>query len=275
MSRPRDMERAIKGLRFTTSNEADARIRQHLSAARLQVDRQHSEPKHSTLREIIRISVMSTKTRYAAAAIIVIAAALALSLTINGSGNIAFADVIRNVEAVRTVTWRQTVEFGGRTSTWEYQATGSGRVRSTVDGLVTILDVANGKLLFLDRELKLAALQDVPQSLYDAASIDGANAWHKIRHVTLPLLTPALFFLLVTGMIGAAQSFTASFFVTQGGPADSTLMYGLYLYRIGFERFRMGYACTLAWVLLVVVGLLTVLLFRTSNRWVFYSEGGA
>ena len=121
----------------------------------------------------------------------------------------------------------------------------------------------------------LAALQDVPQSLYDAAAIDGANAWQNIRHITLPLLTPALFFLSVTGLIGAAQTFTSAFFVTQGGPADSTLMYGLYLYRISFERFRMGYACTLAWVLLVVVGLLTILVFRSSKRWVFYYEGGA
>ena len=121
----------------------------------------------------------------------------------------------------------------------------------------------------------LAALQDVPQSLYDAASIDGANTWRKIRHVTLPLISPAIFFLFVTGLIGAAQTFTSAFFVTQGGPADSTLMYGLYLYRVSFERFRMGYACTLAWVLLIVVGALTALVFRSSGRWVFYGEGGA
>ena len=120
----------------------------------------------------------------------------------------------------------------------------------------------------------LAALQDVPQSLYDAASIDGAGTWRKIWHITLPMITPALFFLLVTGMIGAFQTFTASYFMTAGGPADSTLMYALYTYRVAFERMWMGYACTLAWVLLLIVGTLTVVMFRLSGRWVFYAGGG-
>ena len=120
----------------------------------------------------------------------------------------------------------------------------------------------------------LAALQDVPRSLYDAAAIDGAGTWARIRHITLPMISPAIFFLLVTGLIGAFQTFTASFFMTNGGPADSTLMYALYIYRVAFERGQMGYACTLAWVLLVLVGLLTALVFRFSDRWVFYAGGG-
>ena len=103
---------------------------------------------------------MSTKTRYAAAAIIVIAAALVLSLAVNDSGNIAFADVIRNVEAVRTVTWRQTLRIGEKTIAWECQAIGSGRLRSTADGLETIADVAKGKVLLLDHKLKLASVKD-------------------------------------------------------------------------------------------------------------------
>jgi multiple sugar transport system permease protein len=121
----------------------------------------------------------------------------------------------------------------------------------------------------------LAALQDVPQSLYDAAAIDGAGSWHKIWHITLPMITPAIFFLFVTGMIGAFQTFTAVFFMTAGGPADSTLMYALYTYRVAFERMWMGYACALAWVLLLIVGSLTVVMFRLSGRWVFYAGGGA
>lgn len=116
----------------------------------------------------------------------------------------------------------------------------------------------------------LAALQDVPRELYDAASIDGANLLRRIRHITLPLITPAIFFTLITGFIGASQYFAGAFFTTRGGPADSTLMYGLYLYRIAFERFDMGYGCTLAWILFGVIALLTLGLFRSSGRWVFY-----
>jgi multiple sugar transport system permease protein len=119
----------------------------------------------------------------------------------------------------------------------------------------------------------LAALQDVPASLYDAASIDGAGAWSKVRHVTLPMISPAFFFLFVTGLIGAFQTFTASYFMTNGGPADSTLMYALYIYRVAFDRGQMGFACTLAWVLLVIVGILTAFVFRSSGAWVFYSGG--
>ena len=160
MSRQRDMERAIKELRFTTTDATDARIRQHLSAARLRGDRDHSGLKHSTLRETIRTLVMSTKTRYAAAAIIAVAAVLALSLTINGGGNIAFAEVIENVEGVRTVTWRQTLGFGEKTITWECQVIGSGRARATADGLETIADLAKGEVLQLDHTLKLASVKD-------------------------------------------------------------------------------------------------------------------
>jgi multiple sugar transport system permease protein len=123
----------------------------------------------------------------------------------------------------------------------------------------------------------LAALQDVPKSLYDAASIDGANAFQQTRYVTLPMITPALFFTLITGLIGAMQAFANVFFTTSGGPADSTLLYGLYIYNTAFGNLQMGYGCTLAWVLFAVIMLLTLLIFRSSEFWVFYSgaEGGA
>ena len=119
----------------------------------------------------------------------------------------------------------------------------------------------------------LAALQDVPRSLYEAASIDGANLWDKGRHITLPLITPAIFFAVVTGLIGAMQAFTNVFFTTGGGPADATLLYGLYLYNTAFEQLFMGYGATLAWVLFVVIMSLTLLMFRTSKLWVFYAGG--
>jgi len=119
----------------------------------------------------------------------------------------------------------------------------------------------------------LAALQDVPRSLYEAASIDGGNAWHKLRHITLPMISPAILFMVVTGLIGALQAFTNVFFTTGGGPADSTLLYGLHVYNTAFGLLRMGYGCTLAWVLFGAIMLLTLLMFRSSERWVFYAGG--
>lgn len=116
----------------------------------------------------------------------------------------------------------------------------------------------------------LAGLQSVPQHLYEAAAIDGAGRLARFRHVTLPLLTPSVFFTLIVGLIGAFQVFTTAYIMTAGGPQNSTLFYVLYLYRNAFENFQMGYASALAWVLFVVILLLTLLQFRLAHRWVFY-----
>jgi multiple sugar transport system permease protein len=117
----------------------------------------------------------------------------------------------------------------------------------------------------------LAALQDVPQSLYDAAKVDGAGAWKRLRHVTIPFTTPAILFTLITGMIGASQTFSLVYVLTGGGPANSTLFYALYLYRTAFQYLRMGYGSAMAWVLFVGIVAVTMLVFKTSGRWVFYS----
>jgi multiple sugar transport system permease protein len=117
----------------------------------------------------------------------------------------------------------------------------------------------------------LAALQDVPQSLYDAAKVDGAGAWKRLRHVTIPFTTPAILFTLITGMIGASQTFSLVYVLTGGGPANSTLFYALYLYRTAFQYLRMGYGSAMAWVLFVGIVAVTILVFKTSGRWVFYS----
>ncbi|MCX6048999.1 MAG: sugar ABC transporter permease [Chloroflexi bacterium] len=116
----------------------------------------------------------------------------------------------------------------------------------------------------------LAGLQDIPQHLYEAAEIDGANVWQRIRNVTLPLLTPTIFFNLVIGMIGAFQVFTQAYIVSAGGPLWSTLFYVLYLYNQGFQYFKMGYASALAIVLFVIILVLTVIVQLTSRRWVYY-----
>ncbi|MDE0143191.1 MAG: sugar ABC transporter permease [Caldilineaceae bacterium] len=122
-----------------------------------------------------------------------------------------------------------------------------------------------GQMLIL-----LAGLKGIPLELYEAASIDGANWWSRFWRITLPLLTPALFFNLIIAIIGAFQVFTQAYIMTEGGPNYSTLFYLLYLFRAAFENFRMGYASAMAWVLFVIVLTFTALQFILSDRWVFY-----
>jgi multiple sugar transport system permease protein len=116
----------------------------------------------------------------------------------------------------------------------------------------------------------LAGLQGVPQELLEAAEIDGANSWQRFISVTVPIISPVLFFNLVIGLIGSFQVFTSAFIMTRGGPQDSTLFMVLYIYRNGFEYFRMGYAATLSWLLFLIIMLLTAIQFRFANRWVYY-----
>jgi multiple sugar transport system permease protein len=120
----------------------------------------------------------------------------------------------------------------------------------------------------------LAGLQDVPQELYEAVELDGAGRWRRFWHITLPQISPIIFFNVVTGLIGAMQTFTQGYVVTQahGGPNNSLLFYVLYLYKNAFQFFQMGYASALAWILLVMILLLTLLVFRGSAFWVFYES---
>ena len=120
----------------------------------------------------------------------------------------------------------------------------------------------------------LAGLKNVPLELYEAAAIDGAGSWRSFRNVTLPMITPTIFFNLVLSVIATFQTFTSSFVATNGGPLDSTLFFVLYIYRSAFQFFRMGYASALAWVLFVIILLLTLLIVRSARRWVYY-EGEA
>lgn len=118
----------------------------------------------------------------------------------------------------------------------------------------------------------LAGLKQVPQDLYEAASVDGAKARHKFRHITLPMLSPVIFFNLLLETINAFQVFASAFIISggTGGPARSTLFYTLYLYFRGFRDFQMGYASAMAWVLVLVIAFITVLFFRSSKFWVHY-----
>lgn len=120
----------------------------------------------------------------------------------------------------------------------------------------------------------LAGLKQIPESLLEAARIDGANPWQRFWHVRLPMLTPVLFFNVVLQTINSFQSFTAAHVMSggSGGPRDSTLLFPLYLYQRGFVDFDMGYAAGMAWVLLAVIAVSTALMFTSARYWVFYGD---
>lgn len=116
----------------------------------------------------------------------------------------------------------------------------------------------------------LAALQDVPRTLYEAARVDGANAWHRFWNVTVPLCTPVILFNFIMGIITAFQDFTLPFVLTGGGPMKSTEFYVVNLYRNAFVQFNLGKASAMAWILFLIILLFSVILFRSSGRWVYY-----
>jgi multiple sugar transport system permease protein len=120
----------------------------------------------------------------------------------------------------------------------------------------------------------LAGLRQVPTMYYEAAAVDGASRWRRFTEITLPLLSPIIFFNLVLQVIGAFQSFTQAFVVSNGtgGPSDSTMFYTLYLYQRGFGEFEMGYAAAMAWLLVVIIGTLTAINFYAAKYWVFYDD---
>lgn len=120
----------------------------------------------------------------------------------------------------------------------------------------------------------LAGLKQIPIELYESAKIDGAGKWKQFTNITLPLITPVLFFNLIMQTISSFQAFVPAYIISggQGGPLDSTLFYTLYLYQKGFTHFEMGYASAMAWLLLLVIAFVTALIFVSSNKWVYYQE---
>jgi multiple sugar transport system permease protein len=140
--------------------------------------------------------------------------------------------------------------------------------------LMALWGVGGSMIIFL------AALQGVPQELYEAAALDGAGAGRRFFHITLPMISPALFFSVVMSLIGGFQVFTQAFVMTgtaqpgsEGGPNNATLFMVLYLYKKAFQDFRMGYASALAWILFLVILIVTLLQKRASQGWVYYEAG--
>lgn len=130
--------------------------------------------------------------------------------------------------------------------------------------LMSIWSVGSGAVIYL------AGLQNIPPHLYEAAEIDGAGVISRFFRITLPLLTPTLFFQLIVEMIDSFRVFTQAFIITRGGPLHATYFYMLYLYEEAFQNFNMGYASAMAIVLTLIILIATVLVYQTSNRWVYY-----
>jgi multiple sugar transport system permease protein len=130
--------------------------------------------------------------------------------------------------------------------------------------IMSIWGVGSGMVIYL------AGLQGVPTALYEAAELDGASARQRFWTITVPMISPVIFFQAIMGIIGALQIFTQAFIMTDGGPKDATLFYLLYLYRNGWVYLKMGYASALAWVLFIYIMILTLLILRSSSAWVYY-----
>jgi len=134
--------------------------------------------------------------------------------------------------------------------------------------LMSLWGVGNSIVIYL------ASLQDVPRALYEAAEIDGASAWMRLRHVTLPAISPVIYFNLIMGIIGTLQTFASAYVMFNGGgPNRSALFYAVYLYQNAFEFRQMGYACAMAWILFLLILGLTWLATRATRKHVFYADG--
>ncbi len=174
------------------------------------------------------------------------------------------------------VLWRQLFEGNGMVNQvllWAFGIKGPAWISNPDTSIYTLVLLAvwqfgSPMIIFL------AGLRQVPQDLYEAASMDGAGAWRKFRKITLPMLAPVVFFNMVLQIIEGFKAFTPAYVVSggTGGPVDSTLFYTLYLYQEAFSYFRMGYASALAWVLLIVIGIFTGISFLTSKYWVYYED---
>jgi multiple sugar transport system permease protein len=173
------------------------------------------------------------------------------------------------------ILWRQVFGTAGIVN-WvldKFGATGPEWIANPKSAIYTLV-VLNVWTFGSPMIIFLAGLRQIPQMYYEAAAVDGAGRTRRFLHITLPLLTPIIFFNLVLQVINAFQAFTPAFIISDGtgGPVDSTLFYTLYLYQEGFTRFRMGYASALAWVLFIVIAVFTAVNFLTSRFWVFYED---
>lgn len=171
-----------------------------------------------------------------------------------------------------SIIWRQVFGTNGAVMSLlaavglhpRYSPIGSPDTALWVLVLLGVWQFGSSMLIFL------AALKQIPPALYEASMIDGASALQRFRKITLPMLTPVIFFNLILQIINSFKAFTESFVVTKGGPLDSTLLYVLNLYRRAFTYYEMGYSSAMAWVLVLIIGVFTLIIFKSQSLWVYY-----
>lgn len=179
-------------------------------------------------------------------------------------GSIAVSVVWKQIFGNKGVVMSILAAFGIQQST---SFLGNPKTALGVIILMGVWQFGSSMLIFL------SALKQIPFSLHESAMVDGAKPWKMFTRITLPMLTPTIFFNLILQIINGFRVFTESYVITEGGPLDSTLSYILYLYRRAFTYFDMGYSCALAWVLVAIIAVFTVILFKTQNNWVYYESG--
>ncbi len=197
---------------------------------------------------------------------------------------------IRGINAIRTVYYMPSL-FGGSIAVailWKLMFMDNGIINTMLGklGIPLIQWWGNPKVALITISMLeiwqfgssmvmfLAALKQVPASLYEAAAIDGAGKIKSFFSITLPQITPIIFFNMINQTIGALQNFTSAFVITKGGPLKATYVLGMKLYNEGFAYFKMGYACSISWVMFTIILIVTLLLFRSSSAWVYYEDAG-
>ncbi|MDO4297184.1 MAG: sugar ABC transporter permease [Lachnospiraceae bacterium] len=153
--------------------------------------------------------------------------------------------------------------FGGRTHDFIFSP------REVIPALAVMAVWAAGNTVVI----YLAGLQGISRELYEAAELDGAGGLARFKSITVPLMTPIIFYNFVMAIINSMQTFTQSYIMTDGGPANASLFYSLLVYRTAFKQSRMGYSAAMSWVLFVIIAALTAIVFKSSDRWVIYENG--
>lgn len=179
-------------------------------------------------------------------------------------GNVAVAVLWRFLFQQEGFINRFIGVFGGQPVPWLSSPTGA----MSIIVILKVWQFGSAMLIFL------AALKDVPSDLYEAASVDGATKFHSFFKITIPLITPTIFFNLVMQLVNAFQEFNGPYLVTGRGPLNSTYLTSMFIYDNAFKFFNMGYASAASWILFLIIVSVTLVLFATQNKWVFYSDGG-
>ncbi len=228
-----------------------------------------------TFRKVVFNTVYYTLGTVPTGMLLSLALALALNQKIRALGifrTVYYLPVVSSMVAVALVwRWLYNKDFG--LINWALTLVGLqplGWLTSTKWAMPAVIIMSIWKGLGYNMIIFLAGLQGIPQHLYEAAAVDGASAWRRFWSITLPLLSPTTFFVLVMSIIGSFQVFSQVYMMTQGGPADATSTIVYYIFQNAFQYFKMGYASAQAWLLFAMIFVFTVIQFRMQQEWVHY-----